>query len=157
LRIWDVPPRLLCRQHLLGEHRELHAIWVVLTRRKRGYRRHPETLRWVGKRRALYRRHELLVREMERRGYSHRSPLEKRFATGTAVQRKYLDSPARQREILERRRCPCPLDRRRGAPEGCGADGGRRPERAGSESRGVYRTTSILATRTSSPTRRRTK
>lgn len=22
MRIWDVDPRLLCRQHLLGEHRE---------------------------------------------------------------------------------------------------------------------------------------
>ncbi len=31
MRIWDIPPKLLCRNHLLGEHRELHAIWSILT------------------------------------------------------------------------------------------------------------------------------
>jgi hypothetical protein len=46
MRIWDIPPRALCRQHLLGEHRELHAVWAVLTQGKSGYSRHPETLRW---------------------------------------------------------------------------------------------------------------
>ena len=42
MRIWDVPPECLCRQHLLGEHRELHAIWTILTTGKTGYTRHPE-------------------------------------------------------------------------------------------------------------------
>ena len=69
MRIWDVDPRVLCRQHLLGEHRELHAVWAVLTENRRGYRRHPETLRWEGRLRALARRHELLVAEMRRRRF----------------------------------------------------------------------------------------
>jgi hypothetical protein len=30
-RIWDADPALLCDRHLLGEHRELHAIWSILT------------------------------------------------------------------------------------------------------------------------------
>ena len=38
MRIWDLPPALLCRQHLLGEHRELHGLWIVLTQRRAGYR-----------------------------------------------------------------------------------------------------------------------
>jgi hypothetical protein len=109
MRVWDIPPPRLCRQHLLGEHRELHAVWTVLTRGKRGYSRHPETLRWVGKLRALYLRHDRLVREMEGRGYTHRSPLDERFATGAAVQRVYVDSPARQRAILASKPCPCPI------------------------------------------------
>ena len=31
MRVWDVSPKELCRAHLLGEHRELHAIWTILT------------------------------------------------------------------------------------------------------------------------------
>src|SRR6185312_17174317 len=61
MRVWDLPPRILCRQHLLGEHLELHAIWAVLTKGRKGYSRHPETLRWKGKLKALYKRHELQV------------------------------------------------------------------------------------------------
>jgi DNA repair protein RadC len=64
VRIWDVPPSLLCRQHLLGEHRELHGLWRILTEDRQGYARHPETRRWRGKLAALYQRHESLVKEM---------------------------------------------------------------------------------------------
>jgi len=73
MRIWDVRPHRLCRKHLLAEHRELHGLWNILTVHglKGGYSRHPETLRWIGKTLALYVRHELLVREFARRGYSH--------------------------------------------------------------------------------------
>jgi hypothetical protein len=54
MRIWDIPPEKLCRDHLLGEHRELHEIWSILINNKKGYARHPETLRWKGKQRAVY-------------------------------------------------------------------------------------------------------
>ncbi len=107
MRIWDLPPRLLCRPHLLGEHRELHAVWSVLTRGKKGYCRHPETLRWRGRLRALYRRHDALVHEMSRRGYRHHSPLERGLAKGRAVQDRFLESPARQRALLRRKGCAC--------------------------------------------------
>ena len=30
MRIWDISPNKLCDKHLLGEHRELHAIWVII-------------------------------------------------------------------------------------------------------------------------------
>lgn len=98
---------MLCRPHLLGEHRELHAIWTVLTERRTGYSRHPETLRWKGRLRALFRRHEALVGEMIRRGYTHRSPLDGRRARGTAVQTEFVDPPARQRVLLRRKGCSC--------------------------------------------------
>jgi len=32
MRIWDLPVKDLCKNHLLGEHRELHAIWSILTK-----------------------------------------------------------------------------------------------------------------------------
>jgi hypothetical protein len=109
MRIWDIPPKILCRQHLLGEHRELHAIWVILTKKKKGYSYHPETLRWVGKLHALYNRHEKLVTEMRRRGYNHNSPLDKRLAKGSAVQKVYVDTPRKQRRLLKFKHCNCNL------------------------------------------------
>ena len=107
MRIWDLPPKILCRQHLLGEHRELHAIWSIITKKKSGYRRHPETMRWIGKLRALYYRHEKLVKEMTRRLYQHQSPLKKKLATGTAAQKTFVDIPHRQRQLLRNKRCSC--------------------------------------------------
>jgi hypothetical protein len=107
VRIWDLPPSILCRAHLLGEHRELHAIWTVLVERKSGYANHPETIRWCGKLAALYQRHEALVAEMTRRGYQHASPLDPAQATGSAVQDEFVDSPERQRELLRAKGCDC--------------------------------------------------
>lgn len=112
MRIWDVEPRLLCRQHLLGEHRELHGLWNILTKHggTGGYSQHPETRRWVGKLAALHARHEALVTEMTRRGYRHGSELDPEAATGSSVQDVYIDPPARQLEILHLKPCPCPGD-----------------------------------------------
>ena len=107
MRIWDLEPERLCRQHLLGEHRELHGLWVILTQDKQGFSRHPETLRWRGKLQALYLRHEGLVAEMGRRGYRHSTPLPAEQATGLARQEDYKDSPAEQVEILRRKGCGC--------------------------------------------------
>jgi hypothetical protein len=107
MRIWDIPPKRLCRNHLLGEHRELHAIWSVLVNGKKGYARHPETLRWRGKLKALYRRHDALVDEMAVRGYRHHTPLLKRWARGIAVQRVLLLAKRAQIEILKKKRCRC--------------------------------------------------
>jgi hypothetical protein len=110
MRVWDVDPALLCRAHLLGEHRELHAIWNVLTQNKSGYAKHPETIRWQGRLGALYLRHEALVTEMEARGYQHASPVDPLLATGSAVQDQFVDPIERQLEILREKPCSCPRD-----------------------------------------------
>lgn len=107
MRIWDILPTKLCRNHLLGEHRELHAIWSVIVNGKKGYAQHPETLRWRGKLKALYGRHEALVVEMSHRGYRHRSQLEKKDATGSAKQNIYVDKPRAQIVILRNKGCQC--------------------------------------------------
>jgi len=107
MRVWDIAPGKLCRQHLLGEHRELHAIWVILVKGKKGYSRHPEVLRWKGKLKALYARHEKLVAEMEKRGYTHKSVLNKIHATGSLRQNQLIDSLEGQRQILKRKKCNC--------------------------------------------------
>lgn len=112
MRIWDIEPKYLCRKHLLAEHRELHGLWNILTVHGGigGYSRHPETLRWVGKTKALYARHELLVREFERRGYRHRTPLDGRHAKGKGIQDVFLDTPDGQMRILREKPCDCPIE-----------------------------------------------
>lgn len=103
-----MPPSELCRVHLLGEHRELHAIWTILTQDKTGYRNHPETKRWEGKTNALFERHEALVGEMECRGYNHRSPIDRSLGVGPKKQDDLVDSIAKQRQLLRAKDCECP-------------------------------------------------
>jgi len=110
MRIWDVDPARLCRSHLLGEHREIHAVWTILTEGRSGYARHPEVRRWDGKLAALHARHEAVVAEMARRGYGHRSPLDVALATGADRQDDQLVSTAEQLALLAAKGCGCPVE-----------------------------------------------
>lgn len=109
MRVWDIHPKHLCRKHLLAEHRELHGLWNILTihKGKGGYSHHPETKRWVGKRKALYNRHALLVKEMLRRSWRHHSGLDKRYATGEGSQKVFIDTIATQKVRLRDKPCEC--------------------------------------------------
>lgn len=109
MRIWDIEPKHLCTNHLAAEHRELHAVWTVLTQNKTGYSRHPETLRWQGKLAALFNRHKLLVKEFKRRNWNHNSPLDKRFAQGKKTQDILIDPLDKQKKLLKNKPCGCLL------------------------------------------------
>jgi hypothetical protein len=109
MRIWDIEPHKLCRQHLLGEHRELHALWTVLTQHKKGYSKHPETLRWEGKLKALYKRHEILVLEMDKRGYNHHTDLDILLAQGSSKQDVFINTVSEQKQILKKKGCNCKI------------------------------------------------
>ncbi len=111
MRIWDIHPQHLCRKHLLGEHRELHGLWNILTKHggTGGYAHHPETLRWIGKEKTLYNRHEALVREMTKRGYNHHSPLDKKLARGSDRQDTFINTPKEQKELLIEKGCDCDI------------------------------------------------
>ena len=98
MRIWDISPGYLNRASLLGEHRELHGLASIHINNKKGYSRHPETMRWKEVLPALAMRHELLVAEMKFRGYKHHSPL--LLEAGTEKWPNYLDKPALQIELL---------------------------------------------------------
>lgn len=75
VRIWEhIPVECLCKNHLLGEHKELHAIWTALVL-GRGCVKHPEALRWQDHLPALVLRHDRQVQEMKKRGFKHKSPL----------------------------------------------------------------------------------
>jgi uncharacterized protein YbgA (DUF1722 family) len=100
MRIWDLNPGYLNRQSLLGEHRELHGIVSIILNNKKGYSKHPETLRWVGYGWALKQRHKLLVAEMNLRGYIDKSPVLLRSKPGLWPE-CYIDSPDKQITILK--------------------------------------------------------
>lgn len=100
MRIWDIHPGYLARQQLLGEHRELHGLFNLLTLGKKGYANHPETLRWIGCIDALIQRHEFLVAEMCLRGYNHYSPLVASSEPSIQWPQIYIDLPVRQFVLL---------------------------------------------------------
>lgn len=112
MRVWDIHPKHLCRQHLLAEHRELHGLWNILTKHQDqgSYSHHPETRRWVGKTRALYQRHLALSREFKRRGYQHKSHLDSNLARGSKSQKVFINTIAEQKQILKKKPCSCLLD-----------------------------------------------
>ncbi len=100
MRIWDLHPGYLSRQRLLGEHRELHGIVSIIKNNKKGYSKHPETLRWVSYGWALKQRHALLSSEMRLRGYADKSPVLLRRNPG-AWPSAFIDTPADQIAILK--------------------------------------------------------
>ena len=115
MRIWDIAVRRLCRQHLLGEHRELHAVWAIVTgqAKRPGYENHPETKRWVGRTYPLERRHVQQVLEMRRRGWDgHKTRLSRPAGSSYRLlrARRYaVNTLAEQVANLRGKGCDCDL------------------------------------------------
>ena len=88
MRVWhkSIPLSALCRQHLLGLHREIHCLITFASPAGKGgsYRRHPETMRWVGHLPALRLHHDAVEAEMLRRGYSPKSPVAPCLSDGSS-------------------------------------------------------------------------
>jgi hypothetical protein len=76
MRVWDIPVIDLCNNHLLGQHREIHAIYSIITNNKNGYAHHPEVERWREHIDALVHKHLATTMEMLVRNMKHKSPLE---------------------------------------------------------------------------------
>jgi hypothetical protein len=102
MRIWDLAAGYLNRGSLLGEHRELHGIYSILTNGKTGYARHPETLRWAGAGSGLAVRHRQLVAEMRVRGYTDRTPLPCN-ASGAQWPKSFVTAPEEQVTLLRQK------------------------------------------------------
>ncbi len=102
MRIWDLDPGFLNNQSLLGEHRELHGIYSILTNNKNGYRNHPETKRWEQRLNAMVIRHGLLVEEMKLRKLNHYSPVQQ-VGSNFDWPGTYIDPPGTQIAILQRK------------------------------------------------------
>lgn len=100
MRIWDIHPGYLNRQSLLGEHRELHGIVSIMVNGKKGYSRHPETIRWLEYGWALKMRHRLLAEEMALRNFTDKSPVNLR-KNKSLWPETYIDHPASQFALLK--------------------------------------------------------
>lgn len=74
MRMWGVNPKYMCRNHLLGEHVELHMFAGCIKKGKKlsGYIENGLVVL-----ENLKKRHDILVKEMEKRGYKHKSPYPK--------------------------------------------------------------------------------
>ncbi len=72
MRMWMIHPSHLCRQHLLGEHVELHMLVGAIRAGKsiEGYVRDGLVVPYQ-----IRSRHEALVKELRLRGYKHKSTL----------------------------------------------------------------------------------
>ena len=74
MRMWLVPMHLLCRQHFLGNHRELHTMWRSIELGKY-HLIHGHTKKGQIDVSQIISQHEACEAEMVRRGYNHKSPL----------------------------------------------------------------------------------
>ena len=76
MRMWMVNPKIMCSQHLLGEHVEIHMFIGTLNRKKsvKGYLE-----KGLLEIHNLYVRHEILVEEMKRRSYNHYSEVDEKW------------------------------------------------------------------------------
>jgi hypothetical protein len=101
MRMWMVNPEVMCRQHLLGEHRELHAIVGLIRQGKslRGY-----IARGLVEVEAIDWRHNELVQEMTKRGYHHRSILPTHDTTflPREIQEARVDTEKSWNELMRR-------------------------------------------------------
>jgi len=71
MRVWnEINPSRLCKKHLLAEHRETLCIYSVITNNKKGYSKHPETIRYRNNLSALVYRHRQITKEARKRHYN---------------------------------------------------------------------------------------
>lgn len=84
MRCWyPISVSYLDNEGLLGEHREIPTMLKSLSDLIRGWKYHPETLRWKGHTKALKRRHDEVASEMITRGMNHNSPIPENYIVQT--------------------------------------------------------------------------
>ena len=99
-----VNPRIMCRQHLLGEHVEIHMFIGTINQGKsvKGYLE-----KGLLEIHNLYNRHEELVKEMKLRGYNHNSEVSKKWKSVEKV------GNIEKQKNLEELLCRCSRCKRR--------------------------------------------
>lgn len=101
MRMWLLEPRLLCDQHLLGEHHELHTIAGTVMKGR-------YNLIWAMEKRgfihvgSVRERHKELVREMISRGMNHKSPMNLYCAKSLLTTANLIDVARNLRDLFGR-------------------------------------------------------
>ena len=100
MRMWKVNPKVMCRQHLLGEHLEMHMFKGCWEKGKSvsGY-----IEKGLVEMTEVKNRHDELVIEMSRRSYNHKSPMEI-FLRNVSFYDGQVDEKANLIELAKR--CP---------------------------------------------------
>jgi len=95
MRMWMVPPSIMCSKHLLGEHVELHMLVGAINKNKslKGFIENG-----LIEIHNIEARHEKLVEEMTNRGFKHKSVLPK----FTITQLGYVDVEENKKELAKR-------------------------------------------------------
>jgi len=109
MRLWMIDPEVLCRRHLLGEHVEVHMFVGSINS---GISMLGFVEKGLLEYSSLHDRHEVLTREMLRRGYAHNSPLPELHPPAPIpkqVEQSKVDSDSAAYELISR----CPDCRRR--------------------------------------------
>lgn len=104
MRMWMIDPKALCRQHLLGEHNEIH-------RHKHNFEKHHSIAGRISpivliEPENMGKRHDELAEEMLRRGYNHQSPYEQPDLSYYIDEQRYakVDLEYNLKDLYER--CP---------------------------------------------------
>lgn len=97
MRQWNIPPELLCRKHLLGEHVENHMFIGCI---KKGTSLKGYIDKGLVEVHNIKKRHDELVNEMIKRGYNHKTDLKEFICKDSG----YVDSEQNIKELY--RRCP---------------------------------------------------
>lgn len=85
MRMWMINTQKLCKQHLLGEHFEIHK--AVGNLNHKGTWAKSLVANGFLEPQNFSSRHDALVKEMLKRGYKHNSPLNARFELVGKVRR----------------------------------------------------------------------
>ena len=94
-----VDPKIMCRNHLLGEHLECHMFAGSI---KRGHNLEGFLKNNLLEPMSLEKRHAQLVEEMEKRGFNHKSPLEIKKSDLEYLGEKKIDVDSSLKELLRR-------------------------------------------------------
>lgn len=105
MRMWMVNPKIMCNQHLLGEHLELHMMTGHIRRKK-------SLTGWINNNciepTSIIIRHRQIADEMINRGFNHKSPCDLRIDELNYLPfneiNAQIDSTASFKELIHR--CP---------------------------------------------------
>lgn len=106
MRMWNVNPELLCRQHLLGCHTEMHMFIGCM---KKGTSLKGYIEKGLVEVQHIKREHDRIAEEMVKRGYRHLTPLEQNICYDAG----YVNSEQNINELRNRcEKCKQRIERR---------------------------------------------
>ena len=104
MRMWGIDPSLLCKQHLLGEHGEIHKHRHNFVKKHKITKRISPVVQIEPEN--MQKRHDQLALEMIKRGYNHNSPYEQPDISYLKPEERYakIDKNISINDLIDR--CP---------------------------------------------------